>query len=133
MVMTDPVGDMLTIIRNGLMGRKTAVECPYSTLKEQVLGVLQAEGYIGSFKVLEPSVAGKALKVYLKYGPKGEAVINKIVRVSTPGRHLYARISDLRPILNGMGISILSTPRGVMSDRKARQEHIGGEVLCKVW
>ena len=133
MVMTDPIGDMLTIIRNGLMCRKATVECPYATVKEKILGVLLDEGFITSFKVLEPSVAGKVLKVYLKYGPKGEKILNKIVRVSTPGRHLYTRIGDLRPVLNGMGITILSTSKGVMSDRKARQDKIGGEILCKVW
>jgi small subunit ribosomal protein S8 len=133
MVMTDPIGDMLTIIRNGLMVQKATVECPYATVKVQILGVLQEEGFISSFKVLEPSVAGKSIKIYLKFGPKGEKIINKIVRVSTPGRHLYARTGDLRPVRNGMGITILSTSRGVMSDRKARQDKVGGEILCKVW
>jgi small subunit ribosomal protein S8 len=133
MVQTDPIADMLTVIRNGLMVRKETVECPYSTMKENILSVLKAEGFIVNFKVMEPGPAKKALKVYLKYGPKGQDIINRIERVSKPGRRIYSKIGDLGKVRSGLGVNILSTSKGVISDKDARAQNVGGEVICRVW
>ena len=113
--------------------KKESVICPYSKTKEGVLEVLKREGYITSFTSFEVEPAGKAFKIVLKYGPDGEMVINRLERVSKPGRRVYSGIADLKPVLQGMGISILSTPEGMLSDREARDKNVGGEVLCKVW
>jgi small subunit ribosomal protein S8 len=133
MVMTDPIADMLTIIRNGLTMTKEAVTCPHSKMKEGVLNVLKTEGYIANFKVMDGPGVGKSIKVYLKYGPNGEKVINRLERISKPGRRMYSSIKDLAPVRQGMGICVLSTPKGVVSDREARAQNVGGEVLCRVW
>ena len=133
MSQNDPIADMLTVIRNGLVPRKESVKCPFSQTKEGILEVFKEEGYIVNFKVLELDPPKKSIKIYLKYGPKGEKVITKIMRVSKPGRRIYRKIKELPPVLNGLGINVLSTPKGIISDRKARDENVGGEVLCKVW
>ena len=124
---------MLTIIRNGLRIKKESVKCFHSNTKEGILEVLKEEGYITNFKVLEPDPAKKMLKIYLKYGPKGEEIIRKILKVSKPGRRIYRKIKELPPVLNGLGIHVLSTSHGIISDRKAREQNIGGEVLCRIW
>lgn len=133
MVQTDPIADMLTVIRNGLMVKQKTVQCPYSAIKVGVLEALKREGFLASFTVFDRAPTGKAIKIVLKYGPKGEKVINSIDRVSKPGRRIYRGIADLKPILQGFGISILSTAQGIMSDREARDKKVGGEVLCKVY
>jgi len=132
MAMSDPLGDMLTRIRNGQRANKTVVTVPASKLRSNVLEVLQREGYIRgySWAELRPGVA--ELTVELKYSD-GEPVIREIDRVSKPGRRVYAGIKKLQPVYNGLGISILSTPRGVMSDIEARAANVGGEVLCRVF
>jgi len=132
MAMSDPLGDMLTRIRNGQRANKTVVTVPASRLRSNVLEVLQREGYIRGFSwaELRPGVA--ELTVELKYSD-GEPVIREIDRVSKPGRRVYAGIKKLQPVYNGLGISILSTPRGVMSDSEARAANVGGEVLCRVF
>lgn len=132
MAMSDPLGDMLTRIRNGQRANKTVVTVPASKLRSNVLEVLQREGYIRGFSwaELRPGVA--ELTVELKYSD-GEPVIREIDRVSKPGRRVYAGIKKLQPVYNGLGISILSTPRGVMSDTEARAANVGGEVLCRVF
>lgn len=132
MAMSDPLGDMLTRIRNGQRAHKKAVTVPASRLRSNVLEVLQREGYIRgySWAELRPGVA--ELTVELKYS-EGEPVIREIARVSTPGRRVYAGIKKLQPVYNGLGISILSTPRGVLSDNEARAANVGGEVLCRVF
>jgi len=132
MAMSDPLGDMLTRIRNGQRANKTVVTVPASKLRSNVLEVLQREGYIRGFSwaELRPGVA--ELTVELKYSD-GEPVIREIDRVSKPGRRVYAGIKKLQPVYNGLGISILSTPRGVMSDSEARAANVGGEVLCRVF
>ena len=133
MSQNDPVADMLTVIRNGLVPRRETVKCPYSKIKEGILEVLKDEGYIANYKILELDPPKKLVKIYLKYGPNGEEVIRKITRVSKPGRRIFRKIKELPPVLNGLGINILSTPNGVISDRKAREGNVGGEVICKVW
>ena len=132
MTMSDPLGDMLTRIRNGQQARQAVVAAPASNLRANVLEVLKREGYIRGFtqEQVRPGVA--ELKIELKY-VDGEPVIREIARVSKPGRRVYSRIADLPRIYNGLGIAILSTPRGVMSDNEARAAKIGGEVLCRVF
>ncbi len=113
--------------------KKTSVKFPHSKLKEGVLTVLQGEGYIDSFTVFDAEPTGKTAKVILKYGPRGEKVVNRIERVSKPGRRVYSGVDGLKPVLQGLGISVVSTPQGVLSDREARAKKVGGEVLCRVW
>ncbi len=134
MSMTDPIADMLTRIRNAIRNKSETVDMPSSKVKEGIAGVLKDEGYIRDFSVA--TVEGgphKTLRVYLKYGPEGEQVINVIDRVSKPGRRVYSGAGDLPHVLDGLGISIVSTSRGIISDRKCRSLNAGGEVLCKVW
>lgn len=132
MSMTDPVGDLLTRIRNGQRASKSSITAPASKLRESVLRVLEREGYIRGFSRSTVREGIDELTIELKYN-EGEPVINKIERVSKPGRRVYAKINDLQKVYNGLGISILSTPRGVMSDSEAREANVGGEVLCQVF
>ena len=131
-MMTDPVADMLTRVRNALMVEKQQVDVPLSKVKRAVAEVLQREGFIWDSEVIEGEPRS-TLRLNLKYGPNGERVIQKIVRVSKPGRRQYTSIDDLKPIRGGMGIYILSTSQGVLSDREAREKNVGGEVLCSVY
>jgi small subunit ribosomal protein S8 len=131
MTMTDPLGDMLTRIRNGQQARLSEISSPASRLRSNVLEVLKAEGYIRDFERLEIEIGKPELKIHLKYY-EGEPVIKTIERISTPGRRVYSSIRDLPRVCNGLGIAILSTPRGVMSDTQAREANVGGEVLCNV-
>ena len=131
-MMTDPIADMLTRIRNGVSVERPHVEMPLSKVKRGVADVLKREGYIWDWQEVE-SQPVNGLRLDLKYGPNGERVIRKIRRVSKPGRRVYSRASELTPVLNGLGISVVSTSRGVLSDREARQRNLGGEVLCEVW
>lgn len=131
-MMTDPVADMLTRIRNALQIERPYVDIPSSKLKIGLAEVLQREGYIWDFEVIEQAPQN-VLRVNLKYGPNGERVIQEIRRTSKPGRRVYQGAEDLRPVLQGLGISVLSTNRGVLSDREARKQGIGGEVLCTIW
>ncbi|MGF1641063.1 MAG: 30S ribosomal protein S8 [Rhodospirillales bacterium] len=132
MSMTDPLGDMLTRIRNGQRAGKTSVVAPASTFRAGVLDVLKREGYIRSFSQIEVRPGIKELKIELKY-VDGEPVIRQISRVSKPGRRVYSKIKDLPRVYNGLGVAILSTPRGVISDAEAREANVGGEVLCEVF
>ncbi len=133
-MMTDPIADMLTRIRNAVRIERPVVEMPHSKVKRGVAEVLKREGYIWDWHEEEAKTnPGTQLCIDLKYGPNGERVIRHIKRVSKPGRRVYSRAADLRPILNGLGISIISTSRGVISDREARQKNLGGEVLCELW
>ena len=132
MSMTDPLGDMLTRIRNGQRTGQTKVRAPASKLRSNVLEVLQREGYIRGYRVetRRPGIA--ELEIELKYND-GTPVIQEISRVSKPGRRVYSKIRELPRVFNGLGIHILSTPRGVMSDQEARAANVGGEVLCRVF
>ncbi len=130
-MMTDPVADMLTRIRNAVRVERPHVDMPLSKVKRGLAEVLKREGYIWDWEEVQSKPANQ-LRVHLKYGPNGERVIQKINRVSKPGRRLYRGYKDLKPVLNGMGIWVLSTPRGIMSDRRARAEKVGGEVLALV-
>jgi len=132
MSMTDPVSDLLTRIRNGQQAHKDSVLSPASKVRASVLEVLQREGYIRGYARADERPGINAFKIELKY-VDGEPVIREITRVSKPGRRVYSRIGDLPRVYNGLGISILSTPRGVMSDNEARAAHVGGEILCRVF
>ncbi|MBM3597861.1 MAG: 30S ribosomal protein S8 [Alphaproteobacteria bacterium] len=132
MAMTDPLGDMLTRIRNGQRARKSLVSAPASRLRSNVLEVLKREGYIRGYSQAQVSPGINQLTIELKYND-GEPVIRELERISTPGRRVYSRVSDLGRVYNGLGISILSTPRGVLSDKEARAQNVGGEVLCRVF
>ena len=131
-MMTDPIADMLTRIRNAVSVERATVDMPVSKVKQGVAEVLKREGYIWGWSTEEAEPVGN-LQIELKYGPSGERIIRKIKRVSKPGCRVYSKAKDLRPVLNGLGISILSTSRGMMSDREARQQNVGGEVLCEIW
>jgi len=130
-MVNDPLGDMLTRIRNAQMRRQTKVVTPASNLRARVLDVLADEGYIRGYARVER--AGKAeLEIELKYA-NGQPAIRKIARVSKPGRRVYSAVKELKTVANGLGVAILSTPKGVMSDWRAREENVGGEVLCNVF
>ena len=148
-MMTDPIADMLTRIRNANRVEFPVVEIPATSVKSQIAQVLKDEGFILDFQVgkfvvdehgqktfqagAEAAEPKRVLRIYLKYGPEGEKVIRRIDRASRPGRRLYRGHVQLRPVLDGLGISIVSTSKGVMSDRQARAQHLGGELLCTVW
>ena len=132
MSMSDPLGDMLTRIRNGQRAGKSVVSSPASRLRANVLEVLKREGYIRDYSSAEVRTGVSELKIELKYH-EGTPVISEIQRFSTPGRRVYSGIKDLKRVYNGLGISILSTPRGVLSDNEARDANVGGEVLCQVF
>ncbi|MHC8509405.1 MAG: 30S ribosomal protein S8 [Rhodospirillales bacterium] len=131
-MLTDPLGDLLTRIRNGQRAHKAVVVSPSSNLRSNVLDVLKREGYIRSYDSRPVRLGVSELSIELKYH-EGKPVIREISRISKPGRRVYSKIKDLAPHYNGLGISILSTPRGVMSDAEARTENVGGEVLCQVF
>ena len=134
--MSDPIADMLARIRNATLARKTRVDMPASRLKVEIARILENEGYIQGFKVLEPEAGQRVqaeLRVLLKYGPRGERVITGIERVSRPGRRVYFGRDDVPEVLAGLGTSILTTSRGVMTGREAVKAGVGGEVLCNVW
>ncbi|MBB4285848.1 30S ribosomal protein S8 [Roseospira goensis] len=132
MALSDPLGDMLTRIRNGQQARKAVIKAPASKLRANVLDVLQREGFIRGYSWANVRKGVDELVVELKYH-EGAPAIRTIARVSRPGRRVYSKIKDLPKVYNGLGISILSTPRGVMSDAEARAANVGGEVLCKVF
>lgn len=129
---TDPVADMLTRIRNAILARHATTEIPLSKLKVHIAVILKAEGYIAGFAVKEEGFQG-TITVELKYGRDRQSAIVGMKRVSRPGRRLYVRHQDLTKVMNGMGISIISTSRGLLTNRQAEQERIGGELLCEVW
>lgn len=148
-MMTDPIADMLTRIRNANRIESPAVDMPHTNLKAHIAQVLKDEGFVLEWQVgafvddehghpvfhtpCDEKIAKKTLRVFLKYGPEGERVIRKIERSSRPGCRIYRSYRDLKPVLDGLGISILSTNRGVMSDRQARAQRLGGELLCRLW
>ena len=132
MQITDPIADMLTRIRNANSARHETVDIPASNMKKAIAEILNEEGYIKSYQVIEDNKQG-VIRVALKYGPSKEKVISGIKRISKPGLRIYAGACDVPKVLNGLGIAIISTSKGVMTDKKARQENIGGEGLAYVW
>ena len=137
--MTDPIADMLTRVRNAVSARHNRVDMPASKLKTEIAKILESEGYIAGFKLVDekPAKPGGAtrplIRLQLKYGPAGERVISGIQRVSRPGRRVYAGAEAMPTVLGGLGVSILTTSRGVMTGRAAAKAGVGGEVLCNVW
>ena len=132
MQLSDPIGDMLTRIRNGLHRRKPSISSPASKLRQRVLDVLQAEGYIRGYSRNEDDRGRPSFEIELKYDERGP-VIREINRVSTPGRRVYVGVRSIPSVANGLGISVISTPKGVMADHTAREQNVGGEVLCQVF
>ena len=135
--MTDPIADMLTRLRNGVIAKHTRVDMPWSRLKAEIARILQDEGYIQGFKVLDEangqSTPGRLLRLFLKYGPHGERLITGVQRISRPGRRVYFGRDDVPEVLAGLGTSILTTSRGVMTGKAAVKAGVGGEVLCNIW
>ena len=132
MSLSDPLGDMLTRIRNAYGRKKSKVSTPASRLRARVLDVLKAEGYIRDYAQVDYDNGKSEIEIELKYY-EGEPVIREIMRVSKPGRRVYVSVKSIPQVANGLGIAILSTPKGVMADHKAREENVGGEVLCQVF
>jgi len=132
MSMSDPIADMLTRIRNAGKAKFNSVDIPGSKLKTELAKILKDEGFIKNYKFLKDNKQG-ILRVYLKYGQGESNVIIGLERVSKPSRRVYVKSKDVQPVLNGMGIAILSTSKGIMSDKRARNENAGGEILCNVW
>jgi len=148
-MMTDPIADMLTRIRNANRIESPAVDMPFTKMKQHIAQVLKDEGFVLDYQVgrvaddgsghatfqtpVEEAEAKKTLRVFLKYGPDGERVLRHVARMSRPGLRRYRSYKELRPVLQGLGISILSTSRGIMSDRQARAQRVGGELLCELW
>ena len=132
MNLTDPVADFLTRIRNSIRARHQKLDVPASKLKAEIARILKEEGYIANYKPTEEN-GQKVLRVYLKYGANNEAVIRDLQRVSRPGCRVYLGRDEIRRVQGGLGISIMTTPKGVMTGRQARREGVGGEILCEVW
>jgi small subunit ribosomal protein S8 len=133
MRLTDPVADMLARIRNAIRARHQKVDIPASKLKTEIARILKEEGYIANFKPADSEEGHKVLRVYLKYGSNNEAAISNLARVSRPGCRVYVRRTEIPRVLGGLGINILTTPKGVMTGRQARKQGLGGEVLCEIW
>jgi small subunit ribosomal protein S8 len=132
MSMSDPLADMLTRIRNASSARHSKVDIPASKIKVNVARILKSEGYIKNYKLLKDQRHG-ILRIYVKYDEANQGIITGLVRVSKPGRRVYVKKRDIPFVLNGMGISVLSTSKGILTDREARKENLGGELLCNVW
>lgn len=131
-MMTDPIADFLTRIRNAVRARHKVVEAPSSKLNKAIAQILLEQKFINGYEVIEDGKQG-ILRIYLKYTEDGELAITNLVRVSKPGRRIYVGVEEIPRVLNGLGIAILSTSKGVMTDRRARKERVGGEVICYVW
>ena len=132
MVMTDPIADYLTRIRNANMAKHDSVEIPASNIKKSISEILKREGFIRDYEVTDDNKQG-VIKIFLKYGPNGERVISGLKRISKPGLRNYVGAEDLPKVLNGLGIAIVSTSAGVITDKEARQKNVGGEVIAYVW
>jgi len=129
---TDPIADMLTRIRNAVRAKHARVDMPSSNLKIEIARILKDEGYVGNFKVVDEK-GKKTLRVFLRYTPDRRSVITDLKRISRPGSRRYTGKRGIRPVVGGLGISVLSTPRGLMTGQSARREGVGGELLCEVW
>jgi small subunit ribosomal protein S8 len=131
--MTDPIADMLTRIRNAVHARHQRVDVPASNFKAEIAKILEREGYIQGFKLVAEADAPQVIRIFLKYGPRGENVISGVQRVSRPGRRVYFSRTDVPKVMGGLGTSILTTSRGVMTGQDAVKAGVGGEVLCNIW
>ncbi len=132
MSMTDPIADLLTRIRNAILAQHDRLDVPTSRLKESMSDLLKREGYIDDFETLEGEPQG-ILRIFLRYSDEGVPAIRRLARVSKPGRRVYRGADGIKPVLNGLGVAIVSTSKGLLTDRQARAERIGGEILCELW
>lgn len=132
MSMTDPIADMLTRIRNACQAKHAKVEVPASNVKKEIARILLEQKYIAKYVVIDDNKQG-IIKMYLKYGPAGDSVISVLNRISKPGRRVYVKAATVPRVLNGLGIAILTTPKGILTDKQARQSYTGGEILCHIW
>lgn len=132
MSMSDPIADMLTRVRNALMSGKEKVDVPASAVKEGIARILRDEGYIINYRVIEDNKQG-VIRITLKYGEVDTPAIEKLQRISKPGRRVYVGATEIPRVLNGLGIAILSTSRGILTDRESKSQNVGGEVLCYIW
>lgn len=132
-MITDPIADMLTCLRNALRARKEWVDIPKSRLKEAVARVMVEEGFVKEYSVLDEDGPPSRLRIWLAYDTSGQPVMQGLVRVSKPSLRTYAGANDIPPVQNGLGVNILSTSRGIMTDRAARALHVGGEIMCRLW
>jgi small subunit ribosomal protein S8 len=132
-MMSDPISDMLTRVRNAARSRHPRVDMPASRLKIEIARILKDEGYISTYKVMEEAKPKKTLRLFMKYTPARQNVISELRRMSKPGRRIYVGKAEIKPVMGGTGISILSTPRGIMTGQSARRAGLGGELLCEVW
>jgi small subunit ribosomal protein S8 len=132
-MMTDPISDLLTRIRNAAQARHSRVDIPASKLKTEIARVLKEEGYIQTYKLVDESKTRKTLRVFLKYTSDRHSAITDLKRISRPGKRTYAGVDEIRSVIGGLGTTILTTPRGVMTGRAARRARVGGEILCEVW
>jgi len=132
MCMTDPIADLLTRIRNAIIARHDRVDVPASRIKVAIVRILKDEGFIKNFKVSKDNKQG-LIRIFLKYADHNAPVINGLERISKPGRRVYQRAAELEPVLSGLGVAILSTSSGVMTDKEARRQNLGGETLCQIW
>lgn len=133
MTMTDPIADYLTRIRNAIIAKRDEVQIPSSNIKVAITKLLKNEGYIRNFKILEEKSKQGIIKIHLKYDDDGKSIIANLERVSKPGRRIYVKKEEIPKVLNGLGIAIISTPYGIVTDAKARKLGVGGELLCKIW
>ena len=133
MTMTDPVADLLSRIRTAYLAKHDRLDVPASKLKIEVCRILKEQGYVESFEHLDSDPVKKQVRIYLRYTPDGEPLIRSIKRISKPGRRVYKGAEEIRPVLNGLGVGIISTSQGLLTDSEARQRRVGGEVLCEVW
>ena len=130
---TDPIADFLTRLRNAAAAKHQRVDVPVSKLKTEIARILKEEGYISTYKMVDENKTHKTLRIFLKYTPDRRSVITGLKRISRPGARAYLGSDDIRPVVGGLGISIMTTPKGLMSGRAARKAKIGGELLCEVW
>ena len=132
MSMTDPIADLLSRIRNAHLAKHDRLDVPVSKIKVEICKILKEEGFIKNFRLIEGTPVG-SLRVFLRYSPEGEPAINHVERVSKPGRRVYKASADIKPVRNGLGLGIVSTSQGLLSDAQARQRKVGGELLCELW
>ena len=133
MSMTDPISDLLTRIRNAHLAKHDRLDVPVSRLKLEVCRILKEEGFIKNYREVESTGPTGSVRIFLRYSPQGEPAINHVARVSKPGRRVYRRAGEIQPVRNGLGVGIVSTSQGLLTDAQARERKVGGEILCELW
>jgi small subunit ribosomal protein S8 len=133
MSMTDPISDLLTRIRNAHLAKHDRLDVPVSRLKLEVCRILKEEGFIKNYREVETTGPSGSVRIFLRYSPQGEPAINHVARISKPGRRIYRRAGEIQPVRNGLGVGIVSTSQGLLTDAQARERKVGGEILCELW